>query len=97
MKAENEAQGFVDTIPLKKTEATKFADVEILSTVKDLQELPPQPTALVDENVNGDEDLSPGVASFPPYEDHSDDSEESTTMDYKSTAIFRHSQGKPSK
>lgn len=92
-KAENEAQGFVDTIPLNKTDATKLAGVEVLSTVKDLQEVPPQPTALVDENVNGDEDLSPGVASFPPYEDHSDDSEESTTMDYKTTAIFRHSQG----
>ncbi|CAI9591176.1 unnamed protein product [Staurois parvus] len=96
-KAENEAQGFVDTFPLNKTEANKLA--EIFSTVKDLQELPPQPepTALVDESVNGDEDLSPGVASFPPYEDHSDDSEESTTIDYKTTAIFRHSQGKPSR
>ncbi|KAM5129462.1 brevican core protein [Mantella aurantiaca] len=93
VKAENEAQGSVDTIPLNKTDATDLADVEIPSTVKDFQESPPQPTAPMDESIDGDEDLSPGVASFPPYEDHSDDNEESTTMESKTTAILRHSQG----
>nr|DBA13994.1 TPA: hypothetical protein GDO54_005013 [Pyxicephalus adspersus] len=93
VKAENEAQGFVDTIPLNKAEATKPTDIAKISTVQDFQELPPEPTALVDENSIGGEDLSPGVASFPPYEDHSDDSEESTTMYSKTTPMLRHSQG----
>ncbi|XP_018429430.1 PREDICTED: brevican core protein [Nanorana parkeri] len=94
VKAENEAQGFVDTIPLNKTtEATKPADVETVSTARDVQESPAQPTVAVEGNVNEDEDLSPGVASFPPYEDHSEDSEESTTMESKTTAILGHSQG----
>ncbi|XP_068107820.1 brevican core protein isoform X2 [Hyperolius riggenbachi] len=90
VKAENEAQGFVDTIPLNDSKTTRTADfdVEDVPTVKNLQEMPLQPTVPVAESLDGEEDLSPAFASFPPYEEHADDSEEST-IDSTTIAISR--------
>ncbi|KAG9480769.1 hypothetical protein GDO78_010176, partial [Eleutherodactylus coqui] len=81
VKAENEAQGSVDTIPLNETQLTKASleDKENTTVLKDQQESPPSLTTPTLESIISDEeDLSPAFASFPPYEDHSNDSGEST-------------------
>ncbi|XP_040268338.1 brevican core protein isoform X2 [Bufo bufo] len=82
VKAENEAQGLVHSIPLDETHLTKTSQEDKNTTVlKDQQESPPSlphPTSQTHESIVSDEDLSPAFASFPPYEDHSDDNEEST-------------------
>ncbi|XP_071971009.1 brevican core protein isoform X3 [Engystomops pustulosus] len=81
VKAENEAQGSVDTIPLNETGITKSSadHKEITTVLNGQQESPPSPTTPTLERIISDEeDLSPAFASFPPYEDHSDNSEEST-------------------
>ncbi|XP_044127920.1 brevican core protein [Bufo gargarizans] len=83
VKAENEAQGLVHSIPLDETHLTKTSQEDKNTTVlKDEQESPPSPphpTSQTHESIVSDEeDLSPAFASFPPYEDHSDDNEEST-------------------
>ncbi|XP_069583782.1 brevican core protein isoform X2 [Ranitomeya imitator] len=84
IKAENEAQGSVDSIPLNETRLTKISgeDERRNATIlKDQQEFPPSPQVPITpvlESIVSNEDLSPAIASFPPYEDHTDDSEEST-------------------
>ncbi|KAM9294547.1 brevican core protein [Gastrophryne carolinensis] len=93
IKAENEAQGSLDTIPLNETKATtpSTEDLEKIPTVKDLKMPLAEPTAPLGETGESGEDLSPAFASFPPYEDHSDDSAEST--DSITTAMLGQSQG----
>ncbi|XP_073423253.1 brevican core protein isoform X1 [Dendrobates tinctorius] len=85
IKAENEAQGSVDSIPLNETQLKKVSgeDERRNSPVlKVQQESPPSPqvptTPILKSIVSDEEDLSPAFASFPPYEDHTDNSEEST-------------------
>ncbi|XP_056401157.1 brevican core protein isoform X2 [Hyla sarda] len=84
VKAENEAQGLVDSIPLNETYVTKANQErkENATILNDQQGSPPSPpyptTPTLESIVSDEEDLSPALASFPPYEDHSDDSEEST-------------------
>ncbi|KAM4014538.1 brevican core protein isoform 4-T4 [Anomaloglossus baeobatrachus] len=84
IKAENEAQGSVDSIPLNETQLTKVSGEDErrnASVLKDQQESPPSPPLptkpTLESIVSDEEDLSPAFASFPPYEDHTDDSEES--------------------
>ncbi|XP_075048748.1 brevican core protein [Mixophyes fleayi] len=93
VKAENEAQGSVDSIPLNKTDVTKpkGADTETI-TLKDQQESPPYPTTPTVESIISGEDLSPALASFPPYEDNTDDCEECTTTDTIATPVLESSQ-----
>ncbi|XP_069805541.1 brevican core protein isoform X2 [Dendropsophus ebraccatus] len=84
VKAENEAQGSVDSIPLNETHVTKASreNKENTTVLNDQQGSSPSPlystTPTLESIVRDEEDLSPAFASFPPYEDHSDDSEEST-------------------
>ncbi|XP_075700046.1 brevican core protein isoform X2 [Rhinoderma darwinii] len=84
VKAENEAQGLVDTIPLNETHRTKSIEEDKVNktVLKVQQESPPSlpypTTPTLKSIISDEEDLSPAFASFPPYEDHSDDSEEPT-------------------
>ncbi|XP_063803147.1 brevican core protein isoform X1 [Pseudophryne corroboree] len=93
VKAENEAQGSVDSIPLNKTDVTslKVADVESATVPKAQQESPPHPPAPTVESFASDEDLSPAIASFPPFEDNSEESEDTTMTDAITKPILERS------